>query len=271
MRGRISRVVLGLQASYGRRLTESDGFRGVGVGVVVEVDGQRFELDPGSPFTFGRDAAVCTLGLGVRPLDRGISRVAGSISHENGLWWITNRSTTRSLHVIDVDTGIGIPLPVARANWPAPVHPVAKPLTILVTGEIRGHAISVRASADDVPVVGTLPATVDTVGTRKLLPPLTDKQREALVALVEGYLLPFPHYRPEPRTYEEAASRLGLPASTVRKRIENVRHQLVQAGVANLEAADARRNLAEWMLANRLINAADHDWLRAGRGPTRAT
>jgi hypothetical protein len=231
--------------------------------VVVEVGGERFELEPGIPFTFGRDAEVCTVGLGVSPLDLGISRVAGSISHERGLWWITNRSSTRSLHVIDIETGIATPLPVARDNWPTPVHPVGgAALTVLVAGEIQGHAISVQASPDDLPVVDSLPEAVDPLRTRDLLPPLTDKQREALVAMVEGYLLPFPHYRPEPRTYEEAARRLGLPASTVRKRIENVRGRLIESGVGGLEAADARRNLAEWMLANRIVTAADHAWLR---------
>lgn len=235
--------------------------------VVVEVDGERFELDPATPFTFGRDGAVCTVVLGLDPVDRGISRLAGSIGQEAGVWWITNRSTTRSLHVVDAETGIAVPLPSARQNWPAPRHAVERPsLTVLVTGSIRAHALSVRASPDHLAPPPALPRVVDPLRTTALLPPLTDKQREALVALAEGYLLPFPRYRPEPRTYEDAACFLGLPASTVRKRIEHLRRRLVDAGVAGLEGADARRNLVEWMLSNWLITSRDREWLLDRRG-----
>ena len=69
---------------------------------------------------------------------------------------------------------------------------------------------------------------------------------------------------PEPRTYEEAAQRLGLPATTVRKRIEGIRHVLVEAGVPGLEGGDARRNLSEWLLSNRLITADDLVALEGG-------
>jgi hypothetical protein len=239
------------------------------VSVVVEVAGERFDLRAGDQFTFGRDPSVCTVCLGFEPLDQGISRLAGAIAYDNGLWWISNRSTTRSLHVIDVETGIGVPLPVARENWPAPRHPVDRPrLTVLVVGQVLTHAITVAASPRALPTAETPPKVVDTVRTTNLLPRLTDKQRDALVAMVEGYLLRFPHYYPEPRTYEEAADRLGLPSSTVRRRIEYVRDQLVTAGVPGLQGGDARRNLAEWLLSNRFITPTDLDRLdrRRGRG-----
>jgi len=238
------------------------------VTVVVEVGGDRFDLLPGSAFTFGRDRGICTLGLGNDPLDRGISRLAGSIIHENSVWWIVNRSTTRSLHVVDVETGIAVPLPVARENWPAARHAIDRPrMTVLVTGEVLTHALSVLASGDALPAADALPTPIDPVRTKHLLPHLTAKQREGLVAMVEGYLVRFPQYHPEPRTYEEAARRLGLPPTTVRKRIENIRHLLVEAGVPGLEGGDARRNLSEWLLSNRLITADDLDVLEGGSGP----
>jgi hypothetical protein len=237
--------------------------------VLVEVAGVRLELHAGEPFTFGRDAAVCTVCLGVDPVDRGISRLAGSITHDNGVWWISNRSTSRCLHVVDLETGIAVPLPVTRDNWPAARHPVDRPtLAVLVAGEVLVHEIVVTASGSDLPVPEKPPDLADPLPTRKLLPPLTDKQREALVAMCEGYLLRFPRYNPEPRTYDEAAGRLGLPSTTVKKRIENVRHQLMEAGVAGLESADARRNLAEWLLSNRLITTTDLEWLER-RSPSR--
>lgn len=231
--------------------------------VVVEVGRERFTLGREAEFTFGRDPSVCTVALGVEPLDRGISRLAGSISHDRGIWWITNRSSSRSLHVIDVETGLGVPLPVARDNWPAARHIIDRQaLTVLVRGEVLTHALSVSASANELPVAYQLPQLHDPVRTSSLLPHPTDKQREALVSMVEGYLQPFPRYKPEPRTYEEAASRLGLPASTVRRRIESIRASLVEGGVAGLDSGDARRNLAEWILSNRVITSGDFEWFR---------
>ncbi|MGI8807825.1 MAG: helix-turn-helix transcriptional regulator [Acidimicrobiales bacterium] len=225
--------------------------------VVVEVHGVRFDLRIDEPFTFGRDTAICTVSLGADPLDRGISRLAGSIGYGNGIWWIINRSSTRCLHVVDLETGMAVPLPVARENWPPPRHPVDRhSLAVLVMGEILTHEIVVIASEGDLPVPDDLPRPVDQSTTTERLS-LTDNQRAACVALLEGYLLRHPRYNPEPRTYEEAARRLGLPTSTVKKRIENVRRQLVNRGVPGLEGGDARRNLAEWLLSSRLITAAD--------------
>lgn len=240
--------------------------------LVVEVAGVGYELQPGVPFTFGRDGGVCTVCLGDDPLDRGISRLAGSISHDNAWWWIINRSSTRSLHVVDVETGLADPLPVARENWPPARLPVSRPrLDILVVGEILTHVLALTVSGEDLPLPGDVPHVVDPIGTREVLPALTDKRREALVAMVEGYLLPFPHYRPEPRTYQEAADRLGLERTTVKKRIEHISDHLQSAGVPGLDSGDARRNLAEWLLANRLITRADLDWMNERRREARAS
>ena len=54
--------------------------------VIAEVGGQRYELDRTSQFTFGRDPGFCQAALGTDPLDLGISRWAGSVDHEDGLW-----------------------------------------------------------------------------------------------------------------------------------------------------------------------------------------
>lgn len=231
--------------------------------VVVEVAGVRYPLQPGVPFSFGRDRDVCTVCLGDDPLDRGISRLAGSISHDNGWWWIINRSTKRSLHIVDVETGLAVPLPVARQNWPPARVPVDRPrLDTLVVGEVRTHSLSLSMSEEDLPAPGEVPLIVDLTSTRNLLPALTDKRREALVAMVEGYLWPFPRYVPEPKTYQEAADRLGLERTTVHKRIEQISDHLKSAGVPGLDGGDARRNLGEWLLANRLITHHDLDWLK---------
>ena len=75
--------------------------------------------------------------------------------------------------------------------------------------------------------------------------------------------MPFPRYNPRPLTYSEIADMVGLPRSTVTKRIEAVRTQLKEHGVPGLEDDDARRPLAEWLLSMRLIVPADLEWLTA--------
>jgi hypothetical protein len=66
---------------------------------------------------------------------------------------------------------------------------------------------------------------------------------------------------------------VNLPRSTVVKRIEAVRDQLRAQGLPGLEDSDARRPLAEWLLAMRLVAPSDLDWLasqvgRDGKGMT---
>jgi hypothetical protein len=59
---------------------------------------------------------------------------------------------------------------------------------------------------------------------------------------------------------------VNLPRSTVVKRIEAVRDQLRAQGLPGLEDADARRPLAEWLLAMRLVTPSDLDWLASQVG-----
>jgi hypothetical protein len=89
------------------------------------------------------------------------------------------------------------------------------------------------------------------------MPTITLLERTTLVALAEGYFLTHPRYSPQPKTYAEAAARLALPASTVRKRTENVRRKLIDAGVLGMEAADARQAVVEFVIGAGLIGPDD--------------
>ena len=79
-----------------------------------------------------------------------------------------------------------------------------------------------------------------------------------MVALLEGYLLPFPYYQPWPRTYEEAAQRLGpdWTKSKVRKRVERLRIRLSRNGPP-LEGPRANYDMAEYLLAQKVIGPDD--------------
>ncbi|WP_344974738.1 hypothetical protein [Streptosporangium fragile] len=96
---------------------------------------------------------------------------------------------------------------------------------------------------------------------------MSELRREALVAMASGYLRRYPHCDPRPLTYQETADLLGLRRDQVRKRIEHLREELLDAPVRGLEGPDARKALCEWFLGMRLIGPRDLDWLwhRPGR------
>lgn len=222
----------------------------------VRVDGHPVILAAGETFTFGRDS-TCTAVLDA--MDRGISRIAGALVWENGSWWIVNRSTKRALHVVDA-IGLSVPLPVARPGWPPSKRAIDPAgLRVLVAGEVWTHEL--RVAYLNPPVLSTVARGDDVGTTTTQTPVLTDARRLVLVALLSGYLQPFPRYDPQPLTYAEVADMVGLPKSTVTRRFEAVRRQLRDAGVPGLDNADARRSLAEWLLAMRLITPPDLQWL----------
>lgn len=120
---------------------------------------------------------------------------------------------------------------------------------------VRTHELVVVVGVEEVAAAGHLHAPGG--GDRTWMPAVTYNERVALVAVAEGYLLPHPRHDPNPRTYAQAALRLDLPVSTVRKRLENVRKKLMDAGVFQVEGADARAATVEFALAVRLVTAAD--------------
>jgi hypothetical protein len=229
------------------------------VTLYVAYDRQRLTLDPGGEATFGRDPS-CTVRLD--PADPGVSRLAGKLAYRGGLWWIANLSRKRLLHVVD-GNGFTIPLPIAVDGLPSRRAVDQNRMTVLVPGERWTYEIRLHLA---VPVVetGPPPPAGDLASTRAHEPVLTDRRREVIVALAEGYLRPMPHYDPRPRTYQEVADRLRLTRTQVKKRIEQVRGQLVRLGVPGLEnEVDARRPLCEWFLAMRLVDPTDLAWLEA--------
>ncbi len=218
----------------------------MGQQAVVSVGERRFEIAPGEVFTFGR-AESCTVCLD--PDDLGISRLAGSIEYQAGTWWVLNRSSVRPLDVVDE---IGIRAVLAPGRRLA----VATPLTVVVEGATRRHAMGVDAGS--VRVGATLDQPIDALPTSKAEDVvISDLDRLALVALFAGYLEAFPRYDPHPRSYADAAAHLGWPRTTLVKRIEYLRTRLSNAGVPNLFGENALPHLAEWALATGVLTRDD--------------
>lgn len=204
-------------------------------------------LAAGTPFTFGR-AETCTVVLD--PDDVAISRLAGAVEHDAGTWWVVNRSTARSLAVVD-ELGFRSVLPPGR-RWA-----VEGPVRVVVDGSRASHTLRVEVPVpetgpgDDATVAPGVPTSV---GEGVLV---TDADRLALVALFAGYLEDPPRHDPYPKSYAAAAARLGWPRTTLVKRVEYLRTRLTAAGVPNLVGWNALAGLAEYALTTGLITKAD--------------
>lgn len=218
--------------------------------IVVTFAGERRELTPGDILTFGR-AESCSLCLDAG--DLGISRLAGSFEHEARTWWLLNRSAVRALEIID-EIGIRTVLPPGRRVA------VSGAMTVVVEGSTLRHAIGVATTAPDA-FGASMGTTSDIRPTATGEVVLNAADRLALVALFAGYLEPFPRYDPHPRSYGDAANRLGLPRTTLVKRVEYLRTRLSNGGVPNLLGDNALRHLAEWALTTGVLKREDLELL----------
>lgn len=220
--------------------------------VTVEFGGQAVEVKPGDGFTFGR-SKDCTICLDAD--DATISRLTGSLDHDNGTWWLTNRSSMRPLAVID-ELGFRSVLAPGRRTA------VESSVKVIVEGGQGNHTLQVSVDVPRVPSPqpSTPPAGLPTaVGESVTISPA---DRLAMLALFIGYLEDPPKYDPHPKSYAAAAARLGWPRTTLVKRIEYLRTRLDNAGVPNMMGWNAMANLAEYALSRGLITKADLDLIR---------
>lgn len=210
----------------------------------VTIASEEYTATKEKSVVFGRQDGPGVVGLD--PRDMGISGVAGSIEWK-GLWLVSNRSRKRGL-AIDDGAGAG-----PRKLECGQCHAVNVPtLKIRVRGEIYTHTIVVVVPEAD---LGHLLAEPSSSGTTFDDIVLTDRERAVAMAIFEGYLLPFPRRQAWPRTYSEAAARMGPPwtAVRVRKQMERLKERLSRQGPA-FEGKRANYDLAEYLLANQVIS-----------------
>jgi hypothetical protein len=213
----------------------------------VEYGGRAVAVAEGDQLTFGRsrDCGIC-----LDAEDPAISRLAGTLTLDAGVWWLANASSTRPFAVVD-ELGFRSVLPPGRRTA------IERPVTVLVDGSRGQHNLRLTPSVE--PSVG--PVSLESNG---LLPTeiganvvISEADRLAMVALFAGYLREPPRYDPHPRTYAAAAARLGWPRTTLVKRIEYLRARLADAGVPNMTGHNALVGLAEYALSRELITRED--------------
>ncbi|MGI8809513.1 MAG: hypothetical protein ACR2KK_17070 [Acidimicrobiales bacterium] len=216
---------------------------------MVEIGARRFAVTRDRPFYFGRADGRDVVGL--EALDMGVSSYAGSIEW-NRHWLVKNTSHKCQLLL---DEG--------RAGGPQVldclhVQVVNVERTVIwVPGSIRRHEIAVTVPVEDLPDVDLnrpSTGTLTDVGVE-----LSDAERIVVVALFEGYLLPFPRHDAFPRSYAEAGARLDPPRTrdSVRKQVEHLRDRLRNDHLLYFEGDRAKHEMAEYFLRRRVITEDD--------------
>lgn len=212
--------------------------------LVVTVAGARHRVAAGDLLSFGR-AASCTVCLD--PDDPAISRLAGEVGQAGDVWFVTNRSRSRPLAVVDQYGLRGVLGPGQRV-------PVDGRVRVIVDGARASHELLLDGPTPDDPP-DTQPTGLPTTAGHEVV--VNDADRRALVALFAGYLSEGDRYDPNPRSYAAAAARLGWPRTTLVKRIEYLRTRLSNAGVPNMQGWNALSALAEYALTAGIITRDD--------------
>ena len=223
------------------------------------IGGEEHRAWPDHPLIFGRADAGGMVGLD--PNDMGISAVACSVEAAWGVSWVIDQSTKR-------------PLLLEHPGGPAqvrlgPGHRYAittDQLTVLVPGAIYTHVLEVVVPESY--ALGLRPGsgrlTTGTITGAHVA--LSERERDAVVAVCAGYLESFPHRREHPVTYAEAARALGQAWTSVRKAVERVSARFANKQDLYFDGAQANYDLAAHLISTGVLTGADLSRL-AGRQP----
>jgi hypothetical protein len=224
-------------------------------GLKVEFCGERFDVDPGTPFEIGRDG---DLEVDDNPyLHRRFLR----ITFEHGIWWLANVGTLLSATVCDATGGVqswvspGTRLPIVFPH--TTIVFTAGPTTYELTAELED------APYDEV-LAGDLRGDGDGDGTVTIgVVPFTTSQRQLIVALAEPLLRRGGTGLSELPSSVDAARRLGWTTTRFNRKLDNVCDKLDRIGVKGLRGGPAshaknrRARLVEYAVASRLVTVED--------------
>jgi hypothetical protein len=229
--------------------------------LIVMCESGTWRLWPGQVLAFGRGVG-CTVRL--PSADRGVSRSAGSLAFEDGVWWLRNDSSSSVLY-LSGDRGFRVDLPPGMRTPVQQWH--AK---IRLQGVLASYTLRLRLpDLDDVPAQDPghnharqvrVPADLTgehLVTSTRRRPPLSDSDRLVLAARFEHYLNWRHVGAPAPRSAAETAERIGGQAHAVAKRCENIRDRYSRLGVPGLRGPRALEELAMLLISTGELTADD--------------
>ncbi|PJI94982.1 hypothetical protein [Luteimicrobium subarcticum] len=219
----------------------------------LEFCGEWFDVDPDVPFEVGREG---DLAIDDNPyLHRRFLRV----THEFGIWWLSNVGGLLSATVCDADGGV--------QSWLAPgtrLPLVFGRTTIVFTAGPTTYELSARL--EDAPYTQAVHPDPDDAGDGTVtigVVPFTVSQRQLIVALAEPMLRRDGTGLSELPSSADAAARLGWAMTRFNRKLDNVCDKLDRIGVKGLRGGPAshaknrRARLVEYAVASRLVTSAD--------------
>ena len=235
----------------------------MGMPLTVTYKSRVFTVEQGERFVFGRGDPDEPVTLALDKLDGTISRRAGSITWEVGVWYLTNLGSEKPLHVVEPHTSLKYIVPVAGpdADDTANRRALEQPVVLVSLSGVMKHELVVAVPLEDL----ERPTQSDpSCGRPTEHNQLSDTYREAMVALCWGWLQPHPRYDPTPRTYAEAADHLRIEHTTLQTRVQRIRDIAVASGYPGVTGKDdCRQSLCEWALSTRRVSRDDVPWLEA--------
>jgi hypothetical protein len=179
-----------------------------------------------------------------------------TVSHEFGMWWLSNVGTLLTATVTDA-TG-------TMQAWLAPgakLPIVFQTMHVMFSAGATTYDFTIASDED---YFNTSIQVDGAGGSTTVLPvTLTTSQRQLIVALAEGVLTQTVPGRGTIPTSAEAADRLGWSMTTFNRKLDNVCDKLDKVGVAGLRggrgklATNRRARLVEYAVTTRLVGVAD--------------
>lgn len=224
--------------------------------MTVEYAGEYFTLDPAEAFHVGRQGDL--------ELDDNLflHRHFLQISHNDGLWWLSNVGARLTATVTDSSGGVnawlapGARLPIVFEQ--TTVVFTAGPTTYEFT--IHAKAPAVRIAARDSGDDGE--STIGHV-------PLTESQKLLILALAEPVLRREGTGTSEIPSSAQAAARLGWTSTRFNRKLDNVCDKFDRIGVQGMRggqgrlATNRRARLVEHAVSSRLVTREDLSLLDA--------
>lgn len=214
--------------------------------LAIDFAGEWHTVRPGTVFSIGRDA---DLSVDDNPF---LHRQLLRLSHQNGIWFLSNVGSRLSVTVTDTAGRV--------QSWLAPgasLPIVFEQTTVVFTAGPTSYELLIHAV--EPAYRETHPASSIGGDTTMGSVELTDSQRLLILALAEPMLMREGSGRADIPTNIAAAARLGWGTTRFNRKLDNVCDKLEKHGVQGLKgearsyATNRRARLVEFAVGSRLV------------------